>query len=118
MPIVGWWLWWVNHDDVCLAARNVAEGPHGVCHWHGGAHNQDTLKTFARQLVVVVVVVVGGAGDTPSCGVWHQGGLVPGQVMPGQDCTGTTGVSDCPYHVFRSSDDIYNHWVSQTRAPP
>jgi hypothetical protein len=40
----------------------------------------------------------------------HQGGLVPGQVMPGQNCTGTTEVSDCPYHVFRSSDDIYNKW--------
>ena len=39
-----------------------------------------------------------------------EGGLVPGQVMPGQDCKGDAGVSDCPYHVFRTSDDIYNHW--------
>lgn len=30
--------------------------------------------------------------------------------MPGQDCKGDSGVSDCPYHVFRTSDDIYNHW--------
>lgn len=31
--------------------------------------------------------------------------------MPGQDCEGVgPGVSDCPYHVFRSSDDVYNHW--------
>lgn len=40
----------------------------------------------------------------------HQGGLVPGQVMPGQDCTGDVGVSDCPYHLYRTSDDIYNDW--------
>jgi hypothetical protein len=47
----------------------------------------------------------------------HQGGLVPGQVMPGQEthglrtaCTGDGPESDCPYHVFRTSDDIYNHW--------
>jgi restriction endonuclease S subunit len=33
-----------------------------------------------------------------------QGGLVPGQVMPGQDCKGDgPGASDCPYHVFRTS---------------
>jgi hypothetical protein len=42
----------------------------------------------------------------------HQGGLVPGQIMPGQQCSGTTETSDCPYHVFRSSDDIYNHWTN------
>ena len=47
----------------------------------------------------------------------HQGGLVPGQDIPGQEvdgtgtfCQGTAGGSDCPYHVFRTSDDIYNHW--------
>lgn len=41
----------------------------------------------------------------------EQGGLVPGQVMPGQDCRGDgPGASDCPYHVFRTSDDVYNHW--------
>ena len=40
-----------------------------------------------------------------------EGGLVPGQVMPGQDCKGDAGVSDCPYHVFRTSDDIYNTWI-------
>ena len=38
--------------------------------------------------------------------------MVPGQVIPGQHCTGTTDISDCPYHVFRSSDDIYNHWAN------
>ena len=41
----------------------------------------------------------------------HQGGLVPGQRMPGQQCTGAAGdAGDCPYHVFRTSDDIYNSW--------
>ena len=40
----------------------------------------------------------------------HQGGLVPGQKIPGQHCKGDFGVSDCPYHMYRSSDDIYNHW--------
>ena len=40
----------------------------------------------------------------------HQGGLVPGQIIPGQHCSGDSGISDCPYHVYRSSDDIYNHW--------
>ena len=43
-------------------------------------------------------------------GLVAEGGLVPGQVMPGQDCKGDAGVSDFPYHVFRTSDDIYNHW--------
>ena len=43
----------------------------------------------------------------------HQGGLVPGQRMPGQGlCQGRgPGASDCPYHVFRTSDDIYNTWI-------
>eukprot|EP00947_MAST-08B_sp_MAST-8B-sp1_P003133 g3133.t1 len=42
----------------------------------------------------------------------HQGGMVPGQVIPGQaKCSGTTAISDCPYHVFRTSDDIYNSWI-------
>ena len=41
----------------------------------------------------------------------HQGGLVPGQRMPGQQCTGAAGdAGECPYHVFRTSDDIYNSW--------
>jgi len=44
----------------------------------------------------------------------HQGGLVPGQVMPGQTCAPVTidgsGRLDCPYSSFRVSDDIYNHW--------
>jgi hypothetical protein len=39
----------------------------------------------------------------------HQGGIVPGQRIPGQDCDGARG--DCPYHVFRTSDDVFNHWV-------
>ena len=31
--------------------------------------------------------------------------------MPGQDCKGEgPGPSDCPYHVFRTSDDVYNHY--------
>jgi hypothetical protein len=40
----------------------------------------------------------------------HQGGLVPNQRIPGQHCSGDSGVSDCPYHVYRVSDDIYNTW--------
>ena len=33
----------------------------------------------------------------------HQGGMVPGQVIPGQSCDGRgPGVSDCPYHVYRT----------------
>ena len=43
----------------------------------------------------------------------HQGGLVPGQTMPGQTCTPAadgSGHLDCPYTSFRVSDDIYNHW--------
>ena len=47
----------------------------------------------------------------------HQGGLVPGQRIPGQEidgpetfCKGNTDISDCPYHMYRTSDDIYNHW--------
>ena len=38
----------------------------------------------------------------------HQGGLIPGQIIPGQHCDGRE--AECPYHVFRTSDDIYNHW--------
>ena len=40
----------------------------------------------------------------------HQGGLVPGQVMPGQETNGLRTESDCPYHMFRTSDDMYNQW--------
>lgn len=38
----------------------------------------------------------------------HQGGMVPGigQRVPGQYCSGTSTISDCPYTSFRSSDDI------------
>lgn len=44
----------------------------------------------------------------------HQGGLVPGQQMPGQGLCESRGpgASDCPYHVFRTSDDIYNKWIN------
>lgn len=51
----------------------------------------------------------------------HQGALVPGQQIPGNQrlsggfCTGTSGVSDCPYHSYRSSDDIQ---VIRTPLPP
>merc|ERR1719174_3320119 len=41
----------------------------------------------------------------------HQGGLVPGQRMPGQQCEGK-GEDECPYHMFRTSDDIYNCWIN------
>ena len=40
----------------------------------------------------------------------HQGGLVPGQRMPGQTCAVIAGTLNCPYTTFRVSDDIYNHW--------
>tara|TARA_B110000208_G_scaffold152450_1_gene184305 strand:- start:42 stop:1874 length:1833 start_codon:yes stop_codon:yes gene_type:complete len=44
----------------------------------------------------------------------HQGGLVPGQKMPGQETAGATtfctDAASCPYHVYRSSDDSYNSW--------
>ena len=42
----------------------------------------------------------------------HQGGLVPGQRIPGQQCEGKAADrGDCPYHVYRTSDDIYNSWL-------
>tara|TARA_B110000208_G_scaffold127276_1_gene154899 strand:+ start:73 stop:2331 length:2259 start_codon:yes stop_codon:yes gene_type:complete len=51
-----------------------------------------------------------------------QGGIAPGMVVPGNGiqnskqrtmCEGRgPGVSDCPYHVYRTSDDIYPRWDS------
>jgi hypothetical protein len=51
----------------------------------------------------------GRAFEIENC---HQGGLTPGQVVPGQECTGTVGVSDCPYSMYRTSDDVYPTWGS------
>ena len=40
----------------------------------------------------------------------HQGGMIPGHKVPGQDCSGTTPISDCPYTSYRTSDDILPTW--------
>jgi len=37
---------------------------------------------------------------------------VPGQISGDGPCTGTTDVSDCPYHFFRTSKDIRANWNS------
>jgi len=37
--------------------------------------------------------------------------LVPGQHIPGQTCSeAADGQLDCPYNIFRVSDDIKPHW--------
>jgi hypothetical protein len=42
----------------------------------------------------------------------HQGGMTPGQNrVPGQHCSGTTPISDCPYTSYRTSDDIGPTWA-------
>ena len=42
----------------------------------------------------------------------HQGGMTPGQNrVPGQHCSGTTAISDCPYSSYRTSDDIQPTWA-------
>ena len=42
----------------------------------------------------------------------HQGGMTPGQnKVPGQNCSGTTAISDCPYSSYRTSDDIQPTWA-------
>eukprot|EP01043_Picozoa_sp_COSAG02_P000881 COSAG02_NODE_18_length_54986_cov_345.599322_15_plen_506_part_00 len=42
----------------------------------------------------------------------HQGGMTPGEnKVPGQHCSGTTAISDCPYTSYRTSDDIQPTWA-------
>eukprot|EP00039_Didymoeca_costata_P022590 m.4798 g.4798 ORF g.4798 m.4798 type:complete len:623 (+) comp3107_c0_seq1:61-1929(+) len=42
----------------------------------------------------------------------HQGGMTPGaNRVPGQHCSGTTSISDCPYSSYRTSDDIQPTWA-------
>ena len=67
-----------------------------------GQFNNITLWNMALNATGVAIAI-------ENC---HQGGMTPGQNrVPGQHCSGTTAISDCPYTSYRTSDDIQPTWA-------
>ena len=102
-----------QHESVGGGAqRHRPQGPAGELPPGGPARcsHSDVLPPYTSFVIIYTKYTGVRQSDRSVCAD-HQGGLVPGQRIPGQGlCEGRgPGPSDCPYHVYRTSDDIYNH---------